>query len=90
MRAIASEEEENPEPFGAVLALMEDLGVLDNAEHWKLIRELRNSVNHEYEENPVRLCECCRLLIEETSVLFDYHERMLGYCRKVYGYEQET
>ena len=50
MRAIAIEEEENSEPFGAVLAFMEKLGILDSAEHWKLIRELRNSVNHEYEE----------------------------------------
>jgi hypothetical protein len=42
MRAIAIEEEAVTEPFGAVLALMEKLGVLDSVEHWKLIRDLRS------------------------------------------------
>jgi hypothetical protein len=90
MRAIAIEEEENPEPFGAILALMEKLGILDTAEHWKLIRELRNSVNHEYEENPVRLSEFFRLLIDETPTLLGYFERIVQYCREAYGYERKT
>ena len=86
MRAIAIEEEENPEPFGAVLAFMEKLGILDSAEHWKLIRGLRNSVNHAYEENPVRLAEFFRLLIAETPTLVGIFERMAEYGRKAYGY----
>ena len=86
MRAIAIEEEENPEPFGAVLAFMEKLAILDTAEHWKLIRELRNSVNHEYEENPARLSDLFRLLIVETPALIGIFERMVEYCRKAYRY----
>lgn len=86
MRAIAIEEETQPEPFGAVLAFMEKLDILDAAEHWKLIRELRNAVNHEYEENPERLSEFFSQLVEETPVLLGYLERMLNYCRKAYNY----
>ena len=71
MRAIAIEEEAVTEPFGAVLALMEKLGVLDSVEHWKLIRDLRNAINHEYEENPDRLSEFFSLLIQETPTLRD-------------------
>lgn len=90
MCAIAIEEEENPEPFGAVLAFMEKLGILDTAEHWKLIRELRNSVNHEYEENPARLSEFFRLLIAETPSLIGFFDRMVEYCRKAYGYRERA
>lgn len=36
---------------------MEKLEIIDSAEHWKVIRELRNAVNHEYEENAERLSE---------------------------------
>lgn len=90
MRAIAIEEEENPEPFGTVLAFMEKLGILDTAEHWKLIRELRNSVNHEYEENPERLSEFFRLLIVETPTLIGIFDRMAEYCRKAYGYREKA
>jgi len=85
MRAIAIEEED-PEPFGAVLAFMEKLGILDSTEHWKLIRELRNSVNQEYEENPARLSELFRQLIAETPTLVGIFERIAKYGVKAYGY----
>lgn len=84
MRAVAIEEEEDREPFGAVLAFMEKLGILDSAEHWKLIRELRNAVNHEYEDNPARLAEFFKLLVAETPVLLEYAQRLMAYCRKHY------
>jgi glutamine synthetase adenylyltransferase len=84
MRAIAIEEEAVTEPFGAVLALMEKLGVLDSVEHWKLIRDLRNAINHEYEENPDRLSEFFSLLIQETPTLNDYHQRMVAFCQASY------
>jgi hypothetical protein len=90
MRAVAIEEEEDPEPFGTVLAFMEKLGILDTAEHWKLIRELRNSVNHEYEENAARLSEFFRLLIAETPTLIGIFDRMVEYCRKAYGYSEKA
>lgn len=84
MRAVAIEEEENHEPFGAVLAFMEKLGILDSSAHWKLIRELRNAVNHEYEDNPVRLSEFFGLLADEAPALLEYARRLVRYCREHY------
>lgn len=55
MRAVAIEEEVDADRFGAVLAFMEKTGVLESSDRWKLLRELRNAVNHEYEEDTVRL-----------------------------------
>ncbi len=48
MRIIAMEEKSLTSPFGAVLALMEKLEVLDSAEKWKSIRELCEHASHEY------------------------------------------
>jgi hypothetical protein len=90
MRSITIEEEENTEPFGAVLGFMEKLDILDATEHWKLIRELRNSINHDYEEDPARLAELFRLLIAETPALYEYLDHLLDYCRKAYHYGQQT
>jgi len=84
MRAVAIEEEENYEPFGAVLSFMEKLGILDSVMHWKMIRELRNAINHEYEENPERLTEFFSQLAAETPVLMGYAERLIAYCKKHY------
>ena len=37
------------------LWFMEKLAIIETTERWKLIRELRNAVNHEYEEDAERL-----------------------------------
>ena len=71
MRAVAIEEEQEVERFGAVLAFMGRLEVLDLIEHWKLIRDLRNAVNQEYEDDSLRLAEFFELLAAKTPVLFD-------------------
>jgi hypothetical protein len=85
MRAVAIEEESSTEPFGAVLAFMEKLGIIDSVDHWKFIRELRNAVNHEYEENAQRLSEFFTLLIEETPKLMSFHEKLAAFCGQHYG-----
>jgi hypothetical protein len=84
MRAVTIEEEEIHEPFGAVLSFMEKLGILDSAMHWKLIHELRNAINHEYEENPERLTEFFSQLAAETATLMGYAERLISHCQKYY------
>jgi hypothetical protein len=84
MRAIAIEEEINHEPFGAVLAFMEKLGILDSSRHWKLIRELRNSVNHEYEDNPERLAEFFQQLAQEVPFLVAYANALEAFADRNY------
>jgi hypothetical protein len=89
MRAIAIEEEVEVERFGSVLAFMEKLGVLESVERWKIIRELRNAVNHEYEEDAVRLTQFFTEMINATPELFACHQRLLDFCREAYGVEPE-
>jgi len=85
MRAIALEEEQPTEPFSSVLLYMEKLGILDSVEQWKLLRELRNAVNHEYEENSERLSEFFVELTKATPTLFLYFDRLVNFCAKTYG-----
>lgn len=84
MRAIAIEEEQKTEPYTAVLLYMEKLEIIDSAEHWKLIRELRNAVNHEYEENAERLAEFFLELTQAVPQLFAYHDNLLKFCTDNY------
>lgn len=85
MRAIAIEEEVEVERFGSVLAFMEKLGVLESVERWKIIRELRNAVNHEHEEDAGRLTQFFTEMINATPELFACHQKLLDFCRKAYG-----
>jgi hypothetical protein len=84
MRAVAIEEEADVDRFGSVLAFMERLQVLDSTEHWKLIRELRNAVNHEYEENAQRLNALLLQMLSEVDTLFRYHQRLQAFCLQNY------
>ena len=63
---------------------MERLKVLDTAEHWKAIRELRNAVNHDYADDSIRLAEFFDLLMVESPVLFGLLSRRKEFCAKNY------
>ena len=84
MRAVAIEEEQRTEPFTAVLLYMEKLDIIDSSERWKTIRELRNAVNHEYEENTQRLSEFFVELTKSVPELFRYHDRLVEFCESNY------
>lgn len=84
MRAIAREEEQSTEPFSFVLLYMEKLGILDSVEQWKLIRELRNAVNHEYEENEQRLSEFFQALTQAAPDLYTCFNRIIEFCKSSY------
>lgn len=84
MRAIALEEEKNTEPFSVVLLYMTKLDILDSVEQWKLIRELRNAVNHEYEENSERLSEFFQELAQASPVLTLWLDRIVKFCDSTY------
>jgi hypothetical protein len=85
MRSVAIEEEQDVDRFCTVLAFMERLKVIDSADHWKLIRELRNAVNHEYEDDSARLAEFFELMVAETPTLLGYFTRLRARCTSTYG-----
>jgi hypothetical protein len=84
MKAIAAEEEKPTEPFTAVLLYMEKLGCIESAQAWKLTRELRNAINHEYEEDTGILSEFFQNLIQAAPELFHWHDQLLVFCNKTY------
>jgi hypothetical protein len=85
MRAVAVEEALDIERFGTVLALMERLKVLDSAEQWRAIRDLRNAVNHEYEDDTARIAEFFVGLVQSAPVLMMMHQRLAAFCQSAYG-----
>lgn len=87
MRAVAIEEQAKIDRFGAVLAFMERVGVLDGEDRWRLIRSLRNAVSHEYEEDPERVRELLMALRAETSTLLSWFDRLVGVCRAFYEFD---
>jgi len=84
MQAIAREEEQAIEPFSFVLNYMEKIEILESVERWKLIRELCNAVNHDYEENEQQLSEFFLRLVEVTPELYAWFERLVAFSEATY------
>lgn len=85
MRAIALEEEIEVERFGSVLAFMEKLGIIETTERWKLIHELRNAVNHEYEEDAEYLSQFFMEMLKATPELIMCYQKLIEFCADAYG-----
>jgi hypothetical protein len=85
MKAVAIEEEKPAEPFTAVLLYMEKLGCIASVERWKDIRELRNAVNHEYEDDPATLHEFFEQMIQSAPELLTWHEQLHSFCQATYA-----
>ncbi len=68
---------------------MEKLGIIETAERWKLIRELRNAVNHEYEEDEKRLSRFFLEILKVTPELIECYQRLLNFCADAYGVKPE-
>ncbi len=84
MKAVAVEEEKPSEPFTAVLLYMEKLGCIDTVNRWKEIRELRNAVNHEDEDDPAVLHEFFAQMIQATPELLRWHDQLNAFSQSTY------
>ena len=90
MRSVAIEEEVNVDRFGSVLAFMEKMGILDDPELWKVIRELRNDVHHEYEHDPKILFQFFNNLVRHVPVLLGIHDKLKMFVERTYGSSLST
>ncbi len=84
MKSVAIEEESATSPFGAILALMEKLEILDDAEKWKSVRELRNAVNHEYEDDADELFQILSNMLQSAPWLYAVHEKLSAFVQRNY------
>ncbi|AKU11278.1 hypothetical protein AzCIB_1373 [Azoarcus sp. CIB] len=84
MKSIAIEEESATSPFGTILALMEKLGILDSQERWSDIRGLRNSVNHEYEDDADELHQILSNMADSAPWLILVHEKLDTFVKNTY------
>jgi len=81
MRSLAIEEESATTPFGAILALMEKLGILDDPARWGDARSLRNAVNHGYEDNPEALRQILENMTTAAQWLTGVHDRLAAFVQ---------
>lgn len=53
-------------------------------DHLARIRELRNAVNHEYEDDPAVLHEFFDQMIQAAPELLRWHDQLTAFCQNTY------
>ena len=71
--------------FAEKLQRLERLGVLDSAATWRLLREVRNSLAHEYPENPALQAAALTRLLRGVAELRRLWSGVESYCAEHLG-----
>lgn len=61
---------------------LEKLGVIEDYDRWKELRELRNELAHEYEEELNETADKLNTLIKRKTDLQDYYEKIIQYLKE--------
>ena len=60
---------------------LEQLEIIKDYENWKELRDIRNDVDHEYEENENEAAEKINLLLKKRVELEKYYNDILAYLK---------
>lgn len=67
-------------PFAEKLQRLERLGVVASVDAWRMLREVRNSLAHEYPENPALQAAALTRLIQGVDELLSLWDGVERYC----------
>lgn len=80
LASIAREEEVKYSGFSDVLAFAEKSEIIASESDWKEIREIRNQINHEYEDDPEVLAEIINKIVTCIPTLLEWEMNARHYC----------
>lgn len=90
LASIAREEEVAYSGFSDVLAFSEKAGIIDSESAWKEIREIRNQINHEYEDDLDALSEIIKRMVACIPVLLKWEIGARDYCSAKFELNQSA
>lgn len=85
LKSIALEEGVKVVGMSDVLSFAEKAGLIENEEAWKVPRDVRNAINHEYEENSKMLAVLVAEMMKLVAPLVAMHRRTEEYCQAKLG-----
>lgn len=73
------DEDIDGKPFIDILNLMEKLHLLESAKEWKELRDDRNELSHNYEDEPEEMSETINKLYDKKEILINIYQRIKDY-----------
>lgn len=80
LKSIAQEEGVKVVGISDVLAFAEKAGLIDSEQDWKTARDVRNAINHDYEEDTQILSVLVGEMLNLVAPLTLMHQRAEHYC----------
>jgi uncharacterized protein YutE (UPF0331/DUF86 family) len=90
LASIAREEEVEYSGFSDVLAFAEKSGIIASESVWKEIREIRNQINHEYEDDPDALTVILKKMVTCIPTLLEWETGARNYCAAKFGLDDSA
>lgn len=75
-------EEVYNKPFLDIFNRLEQLAIISDYERWNLLREIRNEISHDYDEDPAELAEKLNKIVDSKTILEAYLNDVLAYLKK--------
>ena len=77
LKAVTSEFVENVEKitFVDILNTLEKVGILDSANDWKKLREVRNNIAHQYDDEADEMAMALNDIFAQKNILFEVFEK---------------
>lgn len=75
--------------FAEKLQRLERLGALESADKWRILRELRNQLSHEYEDAPSLKAAAMNRFLEGINELLNIWETAAAYCERYSGQQEQ-
>ena len=81
LKSIALEEGVKVVGMSDVLAFAEKAAIIESEQEWKVPRDIRNAINHEYQEDAQTLSVLIAEMLNLVEPLMRMHQRAEQYCR---------
>lgn len=62
-------------PFIDILNKLEKLRLIESAEQWKQLREIRNAIAHEYDDSPQLMAQVLNTVFDARIELFAIYDK---------------
>ena len=78
------EDNSKPLPFIDILNKLEKIGLISSADEWKALRQLRNDLAHEYEDNPDEVVSLLNLVFSKKPLIENIYTQLKNYVARGY------
>ncbi|MDP2805314.1 MAG: hypothetical protein Q8O24_05170 [Gallionellaceae bacterium] len=85
LKSVALEEGVKVVGMSDVLAFAEKAAIIEDEQEWKVPRDIRNAINHEYQEDAKTLSVLVAEMLNLVEPLMGMHQRADQYCRVKLG-----